>query len=96
MRALRAVDARRRDLALKMGADVRREAMRIAFINRPNGDLTFSGGLSGNAAADFLLGFPSQVRATTSRSAACHAEVIRPSKRSRSLAPWAFVISEGT
>ena len=32
--------------ALKSGLDVRREAMRIAFINRPNGDLTFSGGLS--------------------------------------------------
>src|SRR5690606_27378637 len=50
--------------SIKMGVDVRREAMRIAFINRPNGDLTFSGGLSGNAAADFLLGFPSRVRAT--------------------------------
>lgn len=54
--------------ALKFGADVRREAMRIAFINRPNGDLTFSGGLSGNAAADFLLGFPAQSRATTTQA----------------------------
>ena len=51
--------------ALKAGLDVRREAMNIAFINRPNGDLTFSGGLAGNAAADFLLGAPAQVRATT-------------------------------
>jgi hypothetical protein len=54
--------------SLKFGADIRREAMRIAFINRPNGDLTFSGGLSGNAAADFLLGFPAQARATTQQA----------------------------
>ncbi len=51
--------------SLKFGADVRREAMRIAFINRPNGDLTFNGALSGNAASDFLLGFAAQTRATT-------------------------------
>jgi hypothetical protein len=54
--------------SLKFGADIRREAMRIAFINRPNGDLTFSGGLSGNAAADFLLGVPAQARATTQQA----------------------------
>ncbi len=54
--------------AMKFGVDVRREAMRIAFINRPNGDLTFSGGLTGNAAADFLLGLPAQVRATTAQA----------------------------
>jgi len=51
--------------SLKFGVDVRREAMNIAFINRPNGDLTFSGGITGNAAADFLLGLPAQARATT-------------------------------
>ena len=54
--------------SLKFGADVRREAMQIAFINRPNGDLTFSGGITGNAAADFLLGLPAQVRATTQQA----------------------------
>jgi outer membrane receptor protein involved in Fe transport len=54
--------------SLKFGGDIRREAMRIAFINRPNGDLTFSGGITGNAAADFLLGLPSQVRATTTQA----------------------------
>lgn len=54
--------------SLKAGLDMRREAMNIAFINRPNGDLTFSGGLSGNAAADFLLGAPAQVRATTTQA----------------------------
>jgi outer membrane receptor protein involved in Fe transport len=54
--------------SLKMGVDVRREAMRIAFINRPNGDLTFSGVRSGNAAADFLLGYPAQSRATTTQA----------------------------
>ncbi|MGD9903094.1 MAG: TonB-dependent receptor [Vicinamibacterales bacterium] len=51
--------------SLKFGVDVRREAMNIAFINRPNGDLSFNGSLSGNSAADFLLGLPSQARATT-------------------------------
>ncbi len=54
--------------AMKIGLDIRREAMRIAFINRPNGDLTFSGGLTGNAAADFLLGLPAQARATTQQA----------------------------
>lgn len=54
--------------SLKFGVDVRREAMRIAFINRPNGDLTFSGGITGNAAADFLLGLPAQARATTQQA----------------------------
>ena len=54
--------------SLKFGVDIRREAMTIAFINRPNGDLTFSGGLSGNAAADFLLGLPAQARATTQQA----------------------------
>jgi hypothetical protein len=42
--------------------------MKIAFINRPNGDLTFSGGITGNAAADFLLGLPAQARATTTQA----------------------------
>ncbi len=54
--------------SFKAGLDLRREAMNIAFINRPNGDLTFSGGLAGNAAADFLLGAPAQVRATTTQA----------------------------
>ncbi|MEW6322306.1 MAG: carboxypeptidase regulatory-like domain-containing protein [Acidobacteriota bacterium] len=50
---------------LKMGFDVRRESMFIAFVNRPNGDFTFTGVHTGNAAADFLLGLPSQFRRTT-------------------------------
>jgi hypothetical protein len=50
---------------LKFGFDVRREHMFIAFVNRPNGDLTFNGVHTGNAAADFLLGLPSQLRRTT-------------------------------
>ncbi len=54
--------------SMKFGLDVRREAMTIAFINRPNGDMTFSGGRSGNSAADFLLGLPAQVRATTTQA----------------------------
>ncbi len=52
----------------KVGVDVRRESMYIAFINRPNGDLTFGGGFTGNAAADFLLGLPVQARATTKQA----------------------------
>ncbi|HEX4912788.1 MAG TPA: TonB-dependent receptor [Vicinamibacterales bacterium] len=54
--------------SIKFGVDLRREAMRIAFINRPNGDLSFSGGITGNAAADFLLGLPAQARATTQQA----------------------------
>ena len=41
----------------------------IAFINRPNGDFTFNGVQTGNAAADFLLGLPSQFRRTTTNQA---------------------------
>jgi hypothetical protein len=52
----------------KFGLDLRRERMKIAFINRPNGDLTYSGGITGNAAADFLLGLPAQARATTTQA----------------------------
>ncbi|MGE3959531.1 MAG: TonB-dependent receptor [Vicinamibacterales bacterium] len=53
---------------MKFGLDIRREAMKIAFINRPNGDLTFNGSITGNAAADFLLGLPAQARATTQQA----------------------------
>ena len=55
---------------LKFGGEARREHMVIAFINRPNGDLTFNGtAASGNAAADFLLGLPSLLRRTTTNQA---------------------------
>src|SRR4029453_1859560 len=46
----------------------REEKMFIAFVNRPNGDFTFSGSTSartGNAAADFMLGLPAQFPRTT-------------------------------
>jgi hypothetical protein len=46
----------------KVGVDVRREQIKIAFINRPNGDFTFNGQYTGSAAADFLLGLPAQFR----------------------------------
>jgi hypothetical protein len=52
----------------KVGVDVRREHMVIAFINRPNGDYTFTGVHTGSALADFLLGLPAQFRATTTQS----------------------------
>ena len=54
--------------SLKFGLDIRREAMNIAFINRPNGDLTFNGLVTGNAAADFLIGYAAQARATTTQA----------------------------
>jgi hypothetical protein len=59
----------RRAHALKFGFDVRNEHMLIAFINRPNGDLTFNGVQTGNAAADFLVGVASQFRRTTTNQA---------------------------
>jgi hypothetical protein len=54
--------------SMKFGLDIREEKMFIAFVNRPNGDFTFSGSTSartGNAAADFMLGLPAQFRRTT-------------------------------
>ncbi len=51
--------------SMKFGLDIRQEHMFIAFINRPNGDYTFSGAISGSALGDFLLGVPAQFRATT-------------------------------
>jgi outer membrane receptor protein involved in Fe transport len=57
--------------AMKMGIDVRKEHMVIAFVNRPNGDYTFTGSTTqrtGNAAADFLLGLPTQFRRTTANT----------------------------
>ena len=51
--------------SLKFGGEVRRDRIKVSFINRPNGDFTFSGQYSGNAAADFLLGFPVQYRQAT-------------------------------
>jgi outer membrane receptor protein involved in Fe transport len=54
--------------SLKLGLEVRKEYMKIAFINRPNGDMTFTGQITGNAFADFLLGLPAQARATTTQA----------------------------
>src|SRR3954451_1366587 len=51
--------------SLKFGGEIRRDQIRVSFINRPNGDFTFSGQYSGSAAADFLLGFPQQYRQAT-------------------------------
>lgn len=54
--------------SFKFGVDLRREYMKIAFINRPNGDMTFNGAITGNAFADFLLGRQAQTRATTTQA----------------------------
>ena len=46
--------------------------MVITFVNRPNGDFTFTGSTtarSGNALADFLLGLPAQFRRATQNTA---------------------------
>ncbi|BCS31166.1 hypothetical protein TBR22_A03660 [Luteitalea sp. TBR-22] len=48
--------------SVKLGGEVRRDRITTVVGNRANGDLTFSGVLSGEAMADFLLGLPSQVR----------------------------------
>jgi outer membrane receptor protein involved in Fe transport len=55
--------------SFKFGGEVQRQHMFIAFVNRPNGDFTFNGVHTGNAAADFLLGLPGQFRRTTSNTA---------------------------
>jgi hypothetical protein len=47
---------------MKFGGELRRDQIVLAYINRPNGNFTFNGQYTGNAAADFLLGFPSQYR----------------------------------
>jgi hypothetical protein len=54
--------------SMKFGVELRKEHMFIAFVNRPNGDFTFSGVHTGNPAADFLLGMPSQFRRTTANA----------------------------
>jgi outer membrane receptor protein involved in Fe transport len=46
----------------KFGGEIRRDQIKVTYINRPNGDYTFNGQYTGNAAADFLLGFPNQFR----------------------------------
>jgi carboxypeptidase family protein/TonB-dependent receptor-like protein len=51
--------------SLKFGGEIRRDQIRVSFINRPNGDFTFASQYTGNAAADFLLGFPQQYRQAT-------------------------------
>lgn len=48
--------------SLKFGGEVRRDAITLAFINRPNGNFTFNGQYTGNSAADFLLGVANQYR----------------------------------
>lgn len=47
---------------LKFGGQLLRENIRVAFLNRPNGDFTFNGAYTGSPAADFLLGLPIQFR----------------------------------
>ena len=50
---------------LKFGGEIRRDQINVTYINRPNGDFTFSGQYSGSAAADFLIGQPIQFRQAT-------------------------------
>ena len=48
--------------SFKFGGEIRRDQIRVSFINRPNGDFSFTSQYTGNAAADFLLGLPAQFR----------------------------------
>ena len=48
--------------SIKGGVELRRDRIALAFVNRPNGNYTFNGQYTGNAAADFLLGLPQQYR----------------------------------
>jgi hypothetical protein len=54
--------------SFKFGGEVQRQHMFIAFVNRPNGDFSFTGVHSGNPVADFLLGLPAQFRRTTANT----------------------------
>jgi outer membrane receptor protein involved in Fe transport len=54
--------------SVKFGGSLQRQHMFIAFVNRPNGDFLFNGAITGNAAADFLLGLPAQFRRTTANT----------------------------
>jgi hypothetical protein len=47
---------------LRFGLNLLRETVRVAFLNRPNGDHTFDGTYTRNAAADFLLGLSRRYR----------------------------------
>jgi outer membrane receptor protein involved in Fe transport len=51
--------------SFKFGGEIRRDQINVVYINRPNGDFTFTGQYTGNAAADFLMGFPIQFRQAT-------------------------------
>ena len=51
--------------SLKFGGEIRRDQINVVYINRPNGDYTFTPQYTGNAAADFLMGFPIQFRQAT-------------------------------
>ncbi len=73
---------------LKFGADVQHTHMVIAFINRPNGDFTFSGGFTGNAAADFMLGLPFQFRRTTKNQSQDGTETTYAAYAQDDFRPW--------
>ena len=47
---------------MKFGGQLLRENVRVASLNRPNGDFTFNGSYTGSAATDYLLGLPIQFR----------------------------------
>src|SRR5579864_6463248 len=51
--------------SFKFGGEIRRDQINVVYINRPNGDFTFNPFYTGNAAADFLMGFPNQFRQAT-------------------------------
>ncbi|HEX5475098.1 MAG TPA: carboxypeptidase regulatory-like domain-containing protein [Vicinamibacterales bacterium] len=76
---------------MKFGVDVQHTHMVIAFINRPNGDFTFSGGFTGNAAADFMLGLPFQFRRTTKNQAQDGTETTFAAYAQDEFRPWSRI-----
>lgn len=59
--------------------------------HRPNGDYTFSGDITGNAAADFLLGLPFQFRRTTKNQAQDGTETAFAAYGQDEFRPWSRV-----
>jgi hypothetical protein len=45
---------------LQFGASFERDSINMLYINRPNGNFTFTNFFTGNSLSDFLLGFPFQ------------------------------------
>jgi len=52
----------------KFGVDLRRDRIKMDLVQRPNGSIILSGAITGNGAADFLLGVASQFSISTTQA----------------------------